>query len=118
MSEREDYADTNDPTPDLHPWLALVGLTLPYSAVAFGWWVADLAAAGRTDGAWWDSAGTCVLWGVAAAVLVAACFCLPVLHRIRRPGHLMLVGVSALIYFALLLLFNFCMYTRTSGPFP
>jgi hypothetical protein len=118
MSEQEDYTDDKGAVLDPYPWPVLAGLAFPYAAVAFGWWVADLAAAGRQDDAWWDTAGNWVYVGVAAAVLVAAWLCLPVLRRIRHPGQLVLAIISALIYFAILTLFNLYVYTRTSGPFP
>ena len=118
MSEREDYAEGGDATVARYPWLALVGLTFPYSAVAFGWWMADSAAAGRSDDAWWDTAGNWVYSGVAVAVLVAAWSCLPLFHRARRPSQLVLAGVLLAAYFALLVGFNLWVYLQTSGPFP
>jgi hypothetical protein len=118
MGEREDYTDNDDATLAGYPWLALVGLTLPYSAVAFGWWVADLAAVGGRNDAWWDTAGNWVYSGVALAVLVAARCCLPVFRRVRHAGHLLLAGVLLAAYFALLVGFNLWVYVQTSGPFP
>jgi hypothetical protein len=69
--------------PVRRPWLVLAGLALPFTVVAVGWWIADTAASGRNDDAWWDTAGAWVFRGLIAALFVAVGACMPVFRRIQ-----------------------------------
>jgi hypothetical protein len=91
---------------------------MPFAAVAIGWWIADLAAAGRNDDAWWDAAGTWVFWAAILALTVAVASFLQVAGRIQHPSQVMLALILGVLYVVALLLLNFCAYVRTSGPFP
>jgi len=90
---------------------------MPYLAIVLGWWISNMAAGGRQDEGYWETASSWVYRGVAIAILAAGWAWLKLVHGIRRTEHQALAAVLGLGYIASLIALNFWAYTMTRGPF-